>query len=116
MNNEIIYGFVNENNLLIGTAVIISGDITTLNRVKSEYNAFAYHIIDTEISHAVIVDYSVWHNDRFVEPQPFPSWIFDENLNYWIPPVFPPENAYDPENPVEYVWNEEILNWEQVSE
>lgn len=52
--------------------------------------------------------------DAFIPPKPFESWILDEETCNWNPPVQRPE--FDLENPVYYVWNEEILNWEEVSE
>ena len=39
---EVNYGFVDVNNLLIGTSVCIEGDIETIERVKQEYSATAY--------------------------------------------------------------------------
>ena len=51
---------------------------------------------------------------KFWLSQPYPSWVKDQDLNEWVAPVSQPE--FDPENPVSYVWNEEILNWEEVSE
>jgi hypothetical protein len=51
-----------------------------------------------------------WDGTTFVRPQPFLSWIFDEESNDWIPPVPYPSDLYsvDP-----YIWNEDIQNWEQ---
>jgi hypothetical protein len=51
---------------------------------------------------------------KFWPPQPYPSWLKDEYLNEWVAPISQPE--FDPENPIFYVWNEEILNWEEISE
>jgi hypothetical protein len=51
---------------------------------------------------------------KFWLPQPYPSWIKNEDLNEWVAPVAEPE--FDSENPVSYIWNEEILNWEEISE
>ena len=43
--------------------------------------------------------------DVFVAPQPFPSWVLDENHD-WQAPVPKPEGD------LMYVWNEENLDWE----
>lgn len=43
--------------------------------------------------------------DAFIPPQPYPSWILNENTCLWEPPVSPPENT------VPHVWSESILNW-----
>jgi hypothetical protein len=44
--------------------------------------------------------------DRFIAPQPYPSWTLDSN-SQWQPPI-PYPNA-----PEFYSWNEEIGNWEK---
>lgn len=41
-------------------------------------------------------------NDVFIEPQPFNSWLLDENFD-WQPPKPKPEGFY--------FWNEEIGDW-----
>lgn len=45
--------------------------------------------------------------DVFIAPQPFPSWLLDENHD-WQAPVPRPEDD------LMYVWNEENLDWEPV--
>jgi hypothetical protein len=55
-----------------------------------------------------------YDGEKFWYPQPYPSWIKNEELNEWVAPVAHP--GLDPENPIFYIWNEEILNWEEVSE
>jgi len=42
--------------------------------------------------------------DAFYEPQPFPSWIFNEETCIWNPPIPYPNDG-------DYYWDEEILNW-----
>jgi hypothetical protein len=44
--------------------------------------------------------------DAFIAPQPFASWILNEETCNWEPPI-----AY-PEDGVMYVWNEETTDWE----
>lgn len=44
----------------------------------------------------------------FIQRKPYPSWI-SHNVSYWKAPVDKP--TFDPENPKNYVWNEDILNW-----
>ena len=46
--------------------------------------------------------------DAFIPPKPFNSWILDEDLCRWTPPVNMPKDSKT------YLWNEEILNWEEV--
>jgi hypothetical protein len=44
--------------------------------------------------------------DMFHEPQPFPSWILDEETAYWNPPVPQPS----PEEGYSY-WDESTVSW-----
>jgi hypothetical protein len=47
--------------------------------------------------------------DAFYGPQPFPSWILNEDTCLWEAPTTKPD---DDKN---YKWNEENTNWEEVS-
>lgn len=45
--------------------------------------------------------------DAFVPPQPFPSWVLNEETCLWDPPIpYPQDNQ-------EYYWNEKTKSWEQ---
>lgn len=46
--------------------------------------------------------------DVFIAKQPYPSWMLDENYD-WQPPIPMPEDGF-------WVWNEEELKWEIVSD
>jgi hypothetical protein len=48
--------------------------------------------------------------DAFYEPQPFSSWILDEDTCYWGPPV-----AY-PDDDKRYNWDEDTTAWVEVTE
>ena len=47
--------------------------------------------------------------DAFISPKPFNSWILNEQTCIWEAPV-----AY-PTDGQRYTWNEEILNWAQIT-
>ena len=53
-------------------------------------------------------------NDRFNDPQPFPSWTMDENEPWgWIPPTpFPDEPPADWNV---YQWDEGTTSWVEVA-
>lgn len=44
--------------------------------------------------------------NAFIAPQPFASWVLDEETCRWEAPI-----AY-PEGELLYTWNEELLDWE----
>lgn len=46
----------------------------------------------------------------FYAPQPYPSWTKDEETYLWNAPV-----PY-PTDQKQYIWNEDILNWEEITE
>jgi len=48
---------------------------------------------------------SYWRNGEFTEPQPYPSWIYNETEKDWDAPVPMPTDAI-------YTWNEGKLEWE----
>lgn len=48
--------------------------------------------------------------DAFISPQPYPSWVLDEDTCRWESPI-----PY-PEGDELYRWNEELINWELVNE
>lgn len=48
--------------------------------------------------------------DAFIPPKPFDSWVLNEETCLWDAPVPMPEDGGI------YEWNEELGNWEPVSE
>ena len=47
--------------------------------------------------------------DAFIPPQPFESWVLDEDTCLWEAPVPYPTDGAD------YVWDEEASNWSEVT-
>ena len=47
--------------------------------------------------------------DAFIAPQPYPSWLLNEDSCQWESPV-----PY-PDDDQMYQWNEEVTNWEVVA-
>lgn len=48
--------------------------------------------------------------DAFIPPKPFESWILDEEVCQWQPPIEMPEDGKV------YVWNEESTSWQEFIE
>jgi hypothetical protein len=48
--------------------------------------------------------------DAFIPPKPFESWLLNEEICQWQSPVPRPSDDID------YVWNEDDLNWEPIDE
>lgn len=47
--------------------------------------------------------------DAFIPPQPFPSWVLDEQTCLWNAPVPMPTDGKL------YQWDEETINWIEIS-
>jgi len=52
--------------------------------------------------------------DAFYAPQPFPSWVLDEQTCIWNAPVPMPADAGQGDPPKFYNWDEAITNWVEV--
>ena len=55
--------------------------------------------------------------DAFYVPQPYPSWLLDEDACTWDSPVPHPNKDATEENPGDgkfYEWDESIVNWKVV--
>jgi len=49
-----------------------------------------------------------WDGIGFYDPQPYPSWTFNSETYYWMPPVPYPNDGK------EYVWDEATQSWVEV--
>jgi hypothetical protein len=52
--------------------------------------------------------------DAFIPPQPFESWVLNEDTCLWEPPVPMPEETDLDGEPIPYVWDEETVAWVEV--
>lgn len=48
--------------------------------------------------------------DAFIPPQPYPSWIINEDTCRWEAPVAQPDDGN------RYSWDEDNLAWEEITE
>lgn len=53
--------------------------------------------------------------DAFIPPQPFPSWVLDEDTCRWNAPVPYPTDVGTPEAPKLYTWNEATTSWTLIT-
>lgn len=47
--------------------------------------------------------------DAFIPPQPFPSWVLNEDTCLWDAPVARPDDGNI------YQWNEETQSWDEIT-
>lgn len=110
------YAFLDENNIV--TEVIVGIDETELIEGKDPetwYGEFrGQRCIRTSYNGNIRKNYAgigfTYSDelDAFIPPQPFPSWVLDEDTARWAAPV-----AY-PADGLIYAWNEELGDWEPV--
>ena len=100
------YAFIKNNNVV---NVVIFDDPTT-----ELLNSFiqAHNIDNIVLATDKSTIGGTYDGTKFWLPQPYPSWIKNEELNEWETPI--PYPDFDEENPRYYEWNEEILNWEEI--
>jgi hypothetical protein len=53
--------------------------------------------------------------DAFIPPKPYPSWLLNEDTCLWGSPVPYPTDVGTEENPKRYSWDEEAVNWVEVT-
>ena len=54
--------------------------------------------------------------DAFIPPKPYNSWLLNEDTCLWDAPVAMPADAGTGEPPKRYTWDEEAVNWVEVTE
>ena len=53
--------------------------------------------------------------DAFIPPQPFDSWVLNENTCQWEPPIPEPEEYFSDGIIIKNSWNEETQSWDALS-
>lgn len=53
--------------------------------------------------------------DAFIPPKPYNSWVLNETTCLWDAPVAMPADAGTGEPPKRYTWDEEAVNWVEVT-
>lgn len=118
-----------ENNIVLRTVVISNDDILDSNGIEQESMgvSLCQHLfgaqtrwVQTSYNGNIRYRYAgigFTYNaeaDAFIEPQPFTSWVLDDNYAWQAPIPMPADsNPEDPTiTPVAYRWNEETVSWE----
>jgi hypothetical protein len=105
---EITYGFVDDNNILQQFAVVTDGDLETIERIKSQFALPNGYPMNLEKEYTLINE-TYWNGVRFLHPSPYLSWVFNEDINNWEPPV--PYPTIEEGSDESYVWDENTISW-----
>lgn len=104
--SELNYAFIKNNNV-VSIAIFDNPNNELINHFKG------IHDLDSIVlANEKTIIGGTYDGQKFWLPQPYPSWIKNEDLNDWEAPVAYP--VVDEENPKYYEWNEELLNWEEI--
>jgi hypothetical protein len=111
------YAFLDENNIV--TEVITGKDETKLidDLTPEEWygNFRGQRCVRTSYNGNIRVRYAgigmIYNEelDAFMPPKPFDSWLLDEEKCIWKAPVAHPKNEK------EYVWDESVIGWVEVT-
>jgi hypothetical protein len=100
---EETYCFIKNSNV-INTVIFSFPSKETLSHFKNEFN------LDE------IVPYSknggigsTYDGNKFWLPQPYPSWIKNEETNEWEAPI--PYPAIEEGSDEQYIWDESTISW-----
>jgi hypothetical protein len=99
VNNSDILDSNGQESEAVGVAFCQSLLGTDTNWCQTSYNA------NFRGKYANIGDSYDAGRDAFIPPQPFPSWVLDEDTCQWEAPVPMPEDSSP------YVWDEDSLAW-----
>jgi len=112
---------LDENNVVLRVYVVHDEDTKNLDGIESEEvgknfisNIFGGNWIQTSYNSnfrnkfAGIGDIYIEEKDAFIDPSPYPSWIFNEESLLWDSPVPYPTTSG------KYKWVEETLEWQEV--
>lgn len=122
------YARVNSDNIVTYVTPIPNEMITDKNGVEHEEWAYKHlyetipdslgdRWIQTSYNHNIRKNYAglgyTWNEtlDAFIPPQPFPSWVLNEETCNWEAPIPTPESM---DNGPKYTWDEEVGNWKPI--
>lgn len=117
---------LDENNIVKRTIVIDNSELLDAQGVEQEALGIAYcerHFggkwVQTSYNRNFRKHYAVHgfkydeNLDCFIPPQPWPSWIFNEEFAAWLPPVEEPSpsSGIDEQGIYHHVWKESTQEW-----
>lgn len=99
------YAFIKDG-FIVNIAVFDNPSNDLLLRFKDE---FELDLIIVATENATVG--GTYDGQKFWFPQPYPSWIKDELTNQWVAPKPAPE----PTGLIYYKWDEDTLEWVEVT-
>jgi hypothetical protein len=103
-----------KDNVIINTVMI--NDLTEFLKISVKESLDGDDLIEIpeeDLQYINVGD--LWDGQKFIAPQPFPSWIWNESSRSWLAPSSKPE-INDPEVVPVYEWDELTLSWVEIPE
>jgi hypothetical protein len=118
---------LDENNVVTQVIVVANSDTADANGVEKEYigAAFCERLFggtwkQTSYNGKIRKNYAGIgctyraDIDAFVAPQPFPSWVLNNDTAQWEAPIPMPADAGTGEPPKHYSWDEATTSWREI--
>ena len=103
MTNEINYAFIDENNKVINTAIVIEEDNFIIEFLKKEYNA--KEAVEYNLSVPCYFGKTEWTGKHWKNPCNYLSWVWNDELGqYEAPTPYPQDGEF-------YYWDENTTSW-----
>jgi len=103
VNNEVITNDNNEEQESLGVSFCRSLFGNDTNWVQTSYNN-SFRVRFAAKGYTFDIE-----KNAFIAPKPFESWVLNENICDWEPPVPYPEGGDN------YIWNEETQQWDLIT-
>lgn len=104
---KVNYAFIKNNNI-INVVVFEDPSDELLASFKAEFN-----LDDIKVATEKAVIGGTYDGSKFWLPQPYPSWIKNEELNEWEAPV--PYPIVQDNIDGYYIWDENTISWVLIS-
>lgn len=99
--------FLNEDNLVVNTAAFDDDATDELIKIVcNANNGIKYYDQAIYGNTAIGGDF---YNNKLWLPQPYPSWVRNEELNEWEPPI--PYPTIEEGSDEVYIWDENTTSW-----
>jgi hypothetical protein len=105
---EHFHAFVDAEGKIFNILVFNGHDEELLNTAKDFLSA---HTVICEYDNPKAAIGGLLFNGKIYPPKPFASWLMDETIADWIPPVPEPEQGYQ-----RFYWNEDSLSWKEIEQ
>ena len=109
MSNEEFckYAFIDNDDTIV--------DILVFDKNKNNTSIIETLCITKNYKQAIICDEydyasvgSFWTGIKFIPIKDYPSWIWNDELNFWEPPISYPRDGKS------YFWNESEIKWQEI--